>query len=69
MHHPLNRIAHTTAFNVPVVDHWLEQGIFLWVHFLSDNPSPHERMLYNYLFREDVDVDDDDDDDDCGNGD
>ena len=25
MHLPTNRIAHTTAFYGPVVDHWLEQ--------------------------------------------
>ena len=24
MHHPTNRIAHTTAFGTPVVEHWLE---------------------------------------------
>ena len=27
MHHPTDRIAHTTAFVSPVVDHWLEQEI------------------------------------------
>ena len=25
MHHPTDRIAHTTAFVAPVVDHWLER--------------------------------------------
>ena len=25
MHHPTDRIAHTTAFVTPVVEHWLEQ--------------------------------------------
>ena len=24
MHHPTDRIAHTTAFVIPVVEHWLE---------------------------------------------
>ena len=27
MHHPTDRIAHTTAFVTPVVEHWLEQNI------------------------------------------
>ena len=27
MHHPIDRIAHTTAFVTPVVEHWLEQEI------------------------------------------
>ena len=29
MHHPTNRIAHTTAFVTPVVEHWRE--IAQWV--------------------------------------
>ena len=32
MHHPTDRIAHTTAFVTPVVEHWLEQEIVQWVH-------------------------------------
>ena len=27
MHHPTDRIAHTTAFVTPVVEHWLERQI------------------------------------------
>ena len=27
MHHPTDRIAHTTSFATPVVEHWLEQEI------------------------------------------
>ena len=27
MHHPTARIAHTTAFVTPVVEHWLEREI------------------------------------------
>ena len=48
MHHPTDRIAHTTAFVTPVVEHWLEQEIAQWVHPMkdrSDNPSHHERTL------------------------
>ena len=41
MHHPTDRITHTTAFVTPVVEHWLEQEIAQWVHLMkdrSDNP-------------------------------
>ena len=31
MHYPTDRIAHTTAFVTPVVEHWLEQEIAQWV--------------------------------------
>ena len=27
MHHPTHRIAHTTAFETPVVEHWLERDL------------------------------------------
>ena len=46
MHHPTDRIAHTTAFFTPVVEHWLEREIAQWVHHMkdrSDDPSHHER--------------------------
>ena len=48
MHNPTDRIAHTTAFATPVVEHWLEREIAQWVHPMkdrSDDPSHHERML------------------------
>ena len=48
MHHPTDRITHTTAFVTPVVDHWLKQEIAQWVHPMkdqSDDPSHHERTL------------------------
>ena len=40
-----DRIAHTTAFVTPVVEHWLEREIAQLVH-PSDDPSRHERTLY-----------------------
>ena len=52
MHHPTDRIAHTTAFVTPVVEHWLEQEIAQWVHPMkdrSDDPSHHERTLWVFL--------------------
>ena len=48
MHHPTDRIAHTTAFVTPVVKHWLEREKAQWVHPMkdrSDDPSHHERTL------------------------
>ena len=48
MHHPTDRISHTTAFVTPVVEHWLEREIAQWVHLMkdrSDDPSHHERTL------------------------
>ena len=41
-----DRIAHTTTFVTPVVEHWLEREIAQWVHPMkdrSDDPSHHER--------------------------
>ena len=43
-----DRIAHTTAFVTPVVEHWLEREIAQWFHPMkdrSDDPLHHERML------------------------
>ena len=48
MHNPTDRIAHTTAFVTPVVEHWLERVIAQWVHPMKDrsnDPSHHERTL------------------------
>ena len=48
MHNPLDRIAHTTAFVRPVVEHWLEREIAQWVHPMkdrSDDLSHHERTF------------------------
>ena len=48
MHHPTNRIIHTTAFVTPVVEHWLEREIAQWVHPMkdrSDDPLYNERII------------------------
>ena len=48
MHHPTDRIIHTTAFVTPVVEHWLEREIAQWIHPMkdrSDDPSHHKRTL------------------------
>ena len=36
MHHPTDRIAHTTAFVTPAVEHCLEQVIAQWVQPMKD---------------------------------
>ena len=50
MHHPPDRIAHTTAFVTPVVDHMLEQEIVYGstMRDRSDDPSNHVCM-YIYV--------------------
>ena len=48
MHHPTDRIAHTTAIVTPVMEHWLEREIAQWVHPMkdrSDDPSHYEWAL------------------------
>ena len=39
MHHPTDRIAHTTVFVTPVVEHWLEREIAQWVHSMKDRST------------------------------
>ena len=41
MHHPTDRIAHTTAFVTPVVEHWLEREIAQWVQPWRIDPTTH----------------------------
>ena len=41
MHHPTDRITHTTAFVTPVVEHWLEREIAQWVHGLLMRTANH----------------------------
>ena len=42
MHHPPDRITHTTAFVTPVVEHWLEREMAQWVHHID--PTTHCTM-------------------------
>ena len=39
MHHPTDRITHTTAFVTPVVEDWLEREVAQWVHSWCDGSS------------------------------
>ena len=36
MHHPIDRITHTTAFLTPVMEHWLEREIAVTHHTMSE---------------------------------
>ena len=48
MHHPTDRIIHTTAFVTPVVEHWMEREIAEWVNSMkdrSDDLSHHEQTF------------------------
>ena len=50
MHHPIDRIAHTTAFVTPVMEHWLEREIAQWLQPMKDrsnDPSHHELRSYH----------------------
>ena len=52
MHHPTDRITHTTAFVTPVVEHWLEREIAQWVHPMKDRRieggggGAHRHVIY-----------------------
>ena len=44
MHHPTDRIAHTTAYVTPVVKYWPERKIAQLVHRMKDlAPTGEER--------------------------
>ena len=44
MHHPTDRITHTTAFVAPVVEHWLEREIDL------GRKEEEGNVLFNDMF-------------------
>ena len=46
MHHPTDRIEHTTAFVTPVVEQWLEQEIAQWVYESISRVFPMSVDLY-----------------------
>ena len=47
MHHPTDRIAHTTAFVTPAVEHLLEREIAQWVHPMKDRSDDPSHTLLN----------------------
>ena len=50
MHHPTDRITHTTAFFKPVVEHWLEREIAQWVHPMKDQNVARHVRLHIYIY-------------------
>ena len=46
MHHPTNRIEHTWAFVILVVEHWLKREMAQWVH----HEEPIERERFSLFF-------------------
>ena len=50
MHHPTDRITHTTTFVTPVVEHWLERETAQWVH-QSHSPAATCRPLDRAVLR------------------
>ena len=46
MHHPTDKIAHTTAFVTPVMEHWLEREIAQWVH--HEGLEEEGNILFNH---------------------
>ena len=51
MHHPIDRITHTTAFVTPVVEHWLEREIAQWVHPMKDRSDDPSHLCSNSEFK------------------
>ena len=53
MHHPTDRITHTTAFVTPVVEHWLEREIAQWVRItrtcISGNTYSVFMLIYVFM--------------------
>ena len=47
MHHPTDRITHTTTFVTPVVEHWPEQEIAQWVKLMKDHPCTMSEHSYH----------------------
>ena len=43
MHHPTDRITHTTAFVTPVMEHWLEREIAQLVHHCTMSEHTYHR--------------------------
>ena len=55
MHHPIDRIVHTTAFVTPVMEHWLEREISKWktkmkISLCYDHEK-QDKVIYNILIK------------------
>ena len=52
MHHPINRITHTTAFVTPVVENWLERATVHKDTYTSQSKCYYENKEENVLFND-----------------
>ena len=50
MHHPTDRITHTTAFVTPVVAHWLEREIAQWAEITKQNKRHEDKLKCFHMF-------------------
>ena len=48
-HHPTDRIAHTSAFVTPVVEHWLEREIAQWANWMEGSVLFNDALTTFYL--------------------
>ena len=44
MHHPTDKLTHTTAFFKPVVEHWVEREIVQWVLLPPKKPHTNKKQ-------------------------
>ena len=51
MHHPTDRIAHTTAFVTIVVEHWLEREIAQWIKWSLGFDLPPSWFVFQSFYR------------------
>ena len=54
MHHPTDRITHTTAFVTPVMEHWLEREIAQWVLICVSTIRNNEYVVLSKYFEYNV---------------
>ena len=47
IHHHTDRITHTTAFVIPVMEHWMEREIAQWVHHEGLIRERERNVLFN----------------------
>ena len=49
MHHPTNRMTHTTAFVTLDMDHWLEQEIAQWINLMTHRTMSEKLLPRSYI--------------------
>ena len=49
MHFSIDRTVHTTAFDKPVVDHWLERNIAQTAAGSTEKDRSDDHFIYGYM--------------------